>query len=206
MVPFGPLLRSMTGVEVTPICGVIWLHPKSSKARSPNTSKETFHNNVPPSASKAYTLSFSVTTYRTLCVPWPEIDTPDRQIQWLGIDHAIHWKREQVAENTGIDIAEGQNRLLGILAGSVIVVGVGHTVGVRSQPDSASREKDEPGTREFRPGGTRKEECWARSGANLSLTGKRHHGSLRGNQAWSFSLLSGPRRGRMFAGSARSGL
>src|SRR4030081_1033046 len=131
MVPFGPLLRSMTGVEVTPICGVIWLQPKSSEAVSSDTSKETFHNNVPTSASKAYTLSFSVTTYSTLCVPWPEIDTPDRYSGSASITPSIGSANSfpKLPELTLLRV----NRLLGVLAGSVIVVVVGHNVGGRSQ-------------------------------------------------------------------------
>ena len=62
-----PAARSMTGVAVTPISGDTWPQLRSSLAVSPVPSSDTCHRMTPLSASKAYTLSFSVATSSTLC-------------------------------------------------------------------------------------------------------------------------------------------
>ncbi|MGF6480319.1 hypothetical protein QFZ91_002482 [Paraburkholderia sp. JPY419] len=59
----------MTGVEVMPIVFTIWPQPRSSLGVSPLPSVRTCHRVAPVSASNAYTVSFSVATYSTLCVP-----------------------------------------------------------------------------------------------------------------------------------------
>ena len=51
---------------------------------------------VSESASNAYTLSFSVTAYSTLCIV-PEIDTPAKYI-WFRINNAVYRNGEQLAE------------------------------------------------------------------------------------------------------------
>jgi len=43
----------MTGVEVTPISGEIWLQPRSSEVLSPDFNMEVCQSVVPESASKA---------------------------------------------------------------------------------------------------------------------------------------------------------
>src|SRR5207302_7917326 len=73
MVPCGPLLRSITGVAVTPISGTIWLQWRLSDGVSPGLSIEACHSFVPASASKANTESCSVATNTTLWLPAPGI-------------------------------------------------------------------------------------------------------------------------------------
>ena len=69
MTPFGPRVRSMTGVEVMPISGTTCEQPRPSLVVSPAPSTETRQITAPVSASKPYTLSCSVATYKTLCEP-----------------------------------------------------------------------------------------------------------------------------------------
>src|SRR5579862_8466393 len=67
-VPLVPALRSMTGVDVTPMVGVTWSQPYegTSLTLSPAASSDTCHSTEPVSASKAYTESLSVATKTTL--------------------------------------------------------------------------------------------------------------------------------------------
>src|ERR1700677_3548179 len=75
MVPCAPLERSMTGVARIPIVGLTTGHPRLSEAVSPEGRTEVDHSGDPAvSASKAYTVSFSVATYKTSCGT-PEIVT-----------------------------------------------------------------------------------------------------------------------------------
>ncbi len=53
MVPCGPAVKSITGVEVTPISGVTWLQPRLSEGFSPDLSVVTIQSCVPLSASNA---------------------------------------------------------------------------------------------------------------------------------------------------------
>src|SRR5277367_2475997 len=57
----------MTGVEVTPISGTIWLQPRASLGVSPAASSVTCQRMDPVSESKAYTESCSVAANTTLC-------------------------------------------------------------------------------------------------------------------------------------------
>lgn len=52
-IPCAPAARSITGVEVMPISGVTWPHPRSSLVVSPDPSSETFQSCAPVSASNA---------------------------------------------------------------------------------------------------------------------------------------------------------
>src|ERR1700722_7365040 len=65
--PCGPAVRSITGVEVTPISGVTWGQPCVSLGVSPLASSDTCQIGVPASASMAYTEPCSVATKATLC-------------------------------------------------------------------------------------------------------------------------------------------
>ena len=72
--PCGPAVRSITGVEVTPISGVTWVQLCVSLGVSPLASSDTCQIGVPASASMAYTEACSVATKATLCAV-PEIGT-----------------------------------------------------------------------------------------------------------------------------------
>jgi len=68
----------MTGVGVIPMIGTIWVHDVSVAGIgvAPAGSRLVCHSGAPAkSASNAYTLSFSVAAYTTLCVPAPGIVT-----------------------------------------------------------------------------------------------------------------------------------
>ena len=67
----------MTGVEVIPISGVTCEQPRVSLVVSPAPSAEVRQRTLPVTASSAYTLSCSVTAYKTLCVPSPGIERAD---------------------------------------------------------------------------------------------------------------------------------
>jgi hypothetical protein len=53
MMPFDPLGRLMTGVEVIPISGVTWEQPRSSDGTSPDRRVVICQSCAPVSASKA---------------------------------------------------------------------------------------------------------------------------------------------------------
>src|SRR5580698_5968997 len=83
MVPFGPCVKSIAGVDVMPTSGPIWPQLLSELETVSPLGIIDFgvHSSVPESASKAYTVSFSVTTYKTLCVP-PAMDTAGTYKGW----------------------------------------------------------------------------------------------------------------------------
>src|ERR1700758_2838015 len=81
MAPSGPKLRSITGLDHIPTCVGSSLQPWLSAAISPGPRADVFHNCVPLLASHAYTVSFSVARYSTLCVCAP-IVTPERYSGW----------------------------------------------------------------------------------------------------------------------------
>src|SRR5580700_2278827 len=75
MVPCGPLARLIAGVDVIPTSDSTWPQPLSESEGLSPEARDTDQSGEPPaSASKAYRVSFSVATYKTLCVP-PEIET-----------------------------------------------------------------------------------------------------------------------------------
>src|SRR5580692_11121909 len=71
----------MTGVEVTPISGVICPQPCEPLVLSPAPSRDTCHSTAPLSASKAYTESCSVAASTTLCAA-PATPSCDRYSGW----------------------------------------------------------------------------------------------------------------------------
>src|SRR4051812_5053878 len=74
-VPCAPAVRSITGVVVIPIVGVICPHALGGGAAvSPDFSNETCQSCAPVSASKAYTEAFSVTAKTTLCAALPMVN------------------------------------------------------------------------------------------------------------------------------------
>jgi hypothetical protein len=82
-----PVLPSMTGVAVMPTSGTMSVVRVTADGTvvmpADGLMKLSFQSGAPPvSASKAYTLSCSVVTNTTLCVPLPGMGTFDTVSGW----------------------------------------------------------------------------------------------------------------------------
>ena len=114
IVPWVPADRSITGVEVMPICGVTWLQPRVSLVVSPEPISETIHRRSPDIRIKGvYRVVFGGNEHNIVAGTGHR---QSRQIQRLRIHLAVHLQIAQQPEAGHIDIGRRQDRLGGVLA------------------------------------------------------------------------------------------